>query len=144
MHHLAWQTLPRRVSAQTPSRPAWQQRADRLRSVPLTAVLDRSGAVPDRADPRKWHTAQGVLSVTGAKFINWNLSRGGGGAIDLVMHLHGLGFGQALAWLESHFAASVIPPVSKPGQLPVSGDGCDALQAAGDVVHVQPWFDSAI
>ena len=107
------------MSARTPSRPAWQERADRLRAVPLTAVLDRSGAVPDRADPHKWHTAQGVLSVTGAKFINWHLGRGGGGAIDLVMHLHGLGFGQALEWLESHFTASVIPPVSAPPPPPL-------------------------
>jgi hypothetical protein len=70
--------------------------------------------VPDRADPHKWHTAQGALSVTGAKFINWRLGGGGGGAIDLVMHLHGLGFGQALEWLETHFASSAHPPLSAP------------------------------
>lgn len=93
---------------------SWRQRADRLRALPLTRVLRGSGAVPDRADPHKWHTAQGVLSVTGTQFMNWNLGRGGGGAIDLVRHLHGLGFGQALEWLESHFTASVIPPVSAP------------------------------
>jgi len=88
----------------------WRARADRLRAVPLTDVLRRSGAQPDRGDPHKWHTAQGVLSVTGTKFINWNLGHGGGGAIDLVMHLHGLGFGQALAWLERHAATVMIPP----------------------------------
>jgi hypothetical protein len=93
-------------------RAAWPERADRLRAVALTAVLRRSGAQPDRFDPHKWHTAQGVLSVTGTQFFNWNLGHGGGGAIDLVMHLHGLGFGQALAWLERHFAAAVSWPVS--------------------------------
>ena len=90
----------------------WRERADRLRALPLSRVLRCSGAVPDRADPHKWHTAQGVLSVTGAQFINWNLGCGGGGAIDLVMHLHGLGFGQALEWLERHGAATPTPPVS--------------------------------
>jgi len=93
---------------------SWRQRADRLRALPLSVVLRRSGAVPDRADPHKWHTAQGVLSVTGAKFIHWNLGRGGGGAIDLVMHLHGLGFGQALEWLEAHGAAFTIPRPKAP------------------------------
>jgi hypothetical protein len=90
-----------------------------MRAVPLAAVLDRSGAVPDRADPHKWHTAQGVLSLTGTQFMNWHLGRGGGGAIDLVMHLHGVGFGQALEWLESHFTTSVIPPVSPPPRPPL-------------------------
>jgi len=90
-----------------------------MRAVPLTAVLDRSGAVPDRADPHKWHTAQGVLSVTGAKFINWRLGRGGGGAIDLVIHLHGVGFGQALEWLESRFTSNPVPPVSAPTRPPL-------------------------
>lgn len=93
----------------------WRERAQRLRAVPLTAVLQFSQAQPDRWDPHKWHTSQGVLSVSGAKFINWSRGRGGGGAIDLVIHLHGLGFGQALEWLERHFAlATTAPPTSLP------------------------------
>jgi len=78
---------------------SWRQRAQRLRALPLTTVLQLSGAQPDRYDPRKWHTGRGVLSVTGTRFMNWNCGQGGGGAIDLVMHLHQLGFGQALEWL---------------------------------------------
>jgi hypothetical protein len=86
-------------------------------------VLRLSGAQPDRSDPHKWHTPQGVLSVRGAKFINWNLGQGGGGAIDLVMHVHRLGFGQALEWLEEHFTAPAIlspaPPPRPTLALPV-------------------------
>lgn len=74
-----------------------------VRSTPLEAVLRLSGAQPDRHDRRKWHTAQGVLSVTGAKFMNWTRAQGGGGAIDLVMHLHRLGFAQAVQWLAHSF-----------------------------------------
>jgi hypothetical protein len=85
----------------------------------LAAVLRLSGAQPDRWDPHKWHTPQGVLSVTGAKFINWNLGQGGGGAIDLVMHLHGLGFGQALQWLERHGAGGPARPVTDPPRPPL-------------------------
>jgi hypothetical protein len=98
---------------------SWRQRADRLRALPLTLVLRGSGAVPDRADPHKWHTAQGVLSVTGTQFMNWQRGRGGGGAIDLVMHLHGVGFGQALEWLEARGATSPIPPVRPPPRPPL-------------------------
>ena len=97
----------------------WQERAHRMRAVPLTGVLHRSGAVPDRADPHKWHTSQGVLSVTGTQFMNWHLGRGGGGAIDLVMHLHQLGFGQALEWLERHCASVAVQSVSAPPRSPL-------------------------
>ena len=97
----------------------WQERADRLRAVPLNLVLRHSGAEPDRADPHKWHTPQGVLSVAGSKFINWRLGRGGGGAIDLAMHLYGLGFGQALEWLERHCVSVAVQPVNAPPRPPL-------------------------
>ena len=94
---------------------SWRERAQRLRAVPLVSVLRLSGAQPDRYDGRKWHTRQGVLSLTGTQFINWNRGQGGGGAIDLVMHLHELSFGQALEWLESHFgAAAIVAPAPPP------------------------------
>ena len=96
MCHLANQDDRRAVN--------WRARADRLRAVPLLVVLAELDATPDPHDPAKWHTAQGVLSVTGPKFMNWNQGLGGGGAIDLVMHVRQLGFGQALEWLEHRFA----------------------------------------
>jgi hypothetical protein len=84
--------------------------ANQVRAIPLESVLRLSGAQPDRYDQRKWHTAQGALSITGAKFMNWNRGVGGGGAIDLVMHLHNLGFQQAVQWLEQRFLAPALAP----------------------------------
>lgn len=98
----------------------WRERAQKLRAVPLTAVLQLCGAQPDPDDPRKWHTGQGVLTVTGPKFMNWNCGRGGGGAIDLVMHLQGLGFGQTLEWLENHFGTAALLAVAPPLRSPLS------------------------
>ena len=60
----------------------FQQRrvwAPGLRAIPLERVLTLCGAQLDHYDRHKWHTPAGVLSVTGAKFINWNLGTGGGG-----------------------------------------------------------------
>ncbi len=96
----------------------WRARADRLRTLPLPVVLAALKAVRDPDDPAKWRTARGVLSVTGTKFINWNLDLGGGGAIDLVMHVRQVGFGQALEWLELHFgtAAALLPQATLPAQ----------------------------
>jgi hypothetical protein len=90
-----------------------RQRADRLRLIPLPAVLRLCGAQPDRHDHSKWHTAVGTISVTGAKFINWNRGIGGGGAIDLVIHLRNLPFQQTLDWLEGQFPHPP-PPVPVP------------------------------
>jgi hypothetical protein len=78
-------------------------------------VLRETGAQRDRSDKAKWHTPQGAISITGMKFMNWHQGRGGGGAIDLAMHLNGLDFPAAVAWLQRHF---VIPPDSGPPPAP--------------------------
>jgi hypothetical protein len=83
-----------------------RQRAAVVRTVPLETVLIFRGAVRDRHDRSKWHTEQGPLSVTGLKFMNWQRGQGGGGAIDLAMHLADVDFRTAVGWLEQHLAAS--------------------------------------
>lgn len=86
-----------------------RERADRVREISLRSVLLALGAQQDQSDKAKWHTSRGVISVTGCKFINWHSATGGGGAIDLVIHLHGLDFKGAIAWLCDRF----------PGHLPM-------------------------
>jgi hypothetical protein len=85
-----------------------RRRAAVVRAAPLESVLLLRGAVRDGRDRRKWHTERGPLSVTGPQFMNWYTCHGGGGAIDLVMHLAGVDFRAALAWLEGHLAAGVL------------------------------------
>ena len=81
--------------------PTGRERTDRLRAIPLPHILRAIDAKPDPHDPLKWHTPRGVLSVNGAKFFNWNESTGGGGAIDLAMHLNRMDFKEAIDWLLS-------------------------------------------
>jgi hypothetical protein len=91
---------------------------ERIRALPLPAVLQAAGATADRHDPARWHSPEGVISVTGCKFFNWNRDTGGGGAIDLVIHLYGLDFQGALAWLCGHFprCECISPPPSSTGR----------------------------
>ena len=77
-------------------------------------MLPLCGAQPDRLDKRKWHTSAGALSITGVKFMNWHDSVGGGGAIDLVMHLNHLDFKAAVDWLAHHFPGFLPPPPVPP------------------------------
>lgn len=105
-----------------------RQRTDHLRAIPLADVLRACGAQPDPHDPHKWHTPRGVLSVTGAKFINWNQGVGGGGAIDLIIHLHHLGFRQALDWLGLHFPTLSTQPVPPWAEIPLRLPACEPAQ----------------
>jgi hypothetical protein len=105
-----------------------RQRAVAVRHIPLPAVLAEWGAAPDRRDKAKWHTDQGPLSVSGAKFMNWQRDTGGGGAIDLVMHLGGLDFRAALVWLEQHFPAFCTATGGS-----AAGESCESRP--GNTVH---------
>lgn len=90
--------------------------ADRVRAIPLEAVLRALSARPDRHDAAKWHTDKGPLSVTGAKFMNWRYGVGGGGAIDLALHLLDCDFRTALLWLARRFPeAGHMPEAHVPG-----------------------------
>jgi len=90
--------------------------ADRVRGVPLPSVLLAVGAEPDPGDKARWHTPQGMISVTGCKFMNWKSTTGGGGAIDLVIHLYGMDFRSAVAWLVRRFPGGIPaqPPCATP------------------------------
>jgi hypothetical protein len=92
-----------------------------LRGVPLSEVLTRLGAVRDARDKARWKTVRGSLSVTGMRFYNWHEHAGGGGAIDLVMHLKGVDFRRAVAWLQESFGHLVAasPPRDGPFSPPV-------------------------
>lgn len=77
-----------------------KSRLAELREIPLDAVLERFGAQRDPQDPtRNWKTPAGRMTVTGSQFYNHDATQGGGGAIDLVMHLGGFRFKEAIAWL---------------------------------------------
>lgn len=80
---------------------------ERLREIPLRAILLAAGCMPDARDPRyNWRTPAGRISLSRENNMQWynhDQGRGGGGAIDLTIHLTGLEFREAVAWLASHF-----------------------------------------
>jgi len=96
------------------------QRADCARTIPLIDVLSRVGAKKDKHDRSKWLTSAGIVSVTAQKFFNWSKNTGGGGAIDLVMHIHRFHFHQALVWLEDNFNCSSTPLVQRRRTAPLT------------------------
>jgi len=86
-----------------------QQQIESLRQIDLKQILNFCGCSPHRLDKCKWHTPCGTISLKGQKFMNWSKNKGGGGAIDLVCHLRGDDFKQAVMWLVSNFEPSSLP-----------------------------------
>ncbi len=87
-----------------------KSRANIVREIDPVNVLKRTGAIQDRFDKAKWHTSLGVISVTGPKFMNWSQGVGGGGAIDLIIHLEKFDFKTAVYWLEDNFPSHLQTP----------------------------------
>jgi len=93
------------VEAYTYSEQAleWQKKyqdlANKVRDIPLEQVVYELGLDPDPKDKHKWIHENHIINITGSKFYDWQHLKGGGGAIDLVMHVNGCDFKQAVAWL---------------------------------------------
>lgn len=85
-----------------------RKKADSVRNIDLSTLLQHHGCTKDPRDKAKWHTPRGVISVNGQKFMNWTLGTGGGGAIDLVIHLQGVGFKNAVFWLCDNFSSTPV------------------------------------
>jgi Plasmid recombination enzyme/Protein of unknown function (DUF3991) len=88
----------------------WQQNyqamTGQLRQIPLTQVAYESGLDPDWQDKQKWRGEIHTINITGEKFYDWQKMKGGGGAIDLVMHLQNVSFTEAIDWLGDRFGAA--------------------------------------
>ena len=83
--------------------------ADYVRGIALEEILKQTGSIKQRYDKSKWQTCQGVISISvssnGQKFMNWTAGIGGGGAIDLVIHLNECNFKTAVFWLLDNIAS---------------------------------------
>ncbi|MFT3831344.1 MAG: MobV family relaxase [Opitutaceae bacterium] len=79
-------------------------RTEAARDVPLSLVAEQYFQTPGQKEGSSdvWEAPDHKLVITGAKFYDHKPSQqtGGGGAIDLVMHLWGVRFGTALEIIE--------------------------------------------
>jgi hypothetical protein len=77
--------------------------ANQVRDLPLEQVAYELGLDPDPLNKHKWQHENHIINITGSKFYDWQHLKGGGGAIDLVMHVNHCDFKQAVAWLNDRF-----------------------------------------
>jgi len=69
------------------------------RQLDLRDTMQTLGGAQDRYDTHKWRVNDEHISINGERFYNHDRQSGGGGSIDLVMHVTGYSFKQAVAYL---------------------------------------------
>ncbi|NEZ55407.1 strawberry notch C-terminal domain-containing protein [Adonisia turfae] len=95
------------------SKPSLQEIADEVRNLDLEVIAANLGLEQDRYDKHKWRDGDHIISISQTLFMDWLADKGGGGAIDLVMHVQGVEFRSAVEWLSGQdlSAVPVIAPV---------------------------------
>lgn len=78
---------------------AMKKEAAWVRDIDLRLIAEKLGGQRDRYDKKQWSINGEKISIEDQKFFNFNQNQGGGGAIDLVMHIENLDFKQAVSWL---------------------------------------------
>ena len=100
----------------TPFNDPWRARAAQVRDGSLEPLAVQLGYRPDPANPARWKRPGSVLSIRGAQFFDHRQGRGGGGAIDLVMHVRGCRFRAAVEFLERQLGLPQPAPASPPAR----------------------------
>lgn len=81
---------------------------DHLRWISPEFVMLRLGCIRDRRERNKWRTPRDeVITIDGDKVFNHSTGMGGGGALDVVMHVTGWTLGASAGWLRRFAATSV-------------------------------------
>ncbi len=96
-----------RIKTQNKEIEKWKTKyadiANKMRDLSLAKVAYELGLDPDPKDKHKWQNQHHIINITGSKFYDWKQTTGGGGAIDLVMHVNECDFKQSVAWLNERF-----------------------------------------
>lgn len=88
--------------------------AQQLREIPLNEIASRLGLLRDKHDKHKWWGEGQIVSINDQKFYDHLNLKGGYGAIDLVMHVQGGDFKEALQWLADGISELPRVPVRSP------------------------------
>ena len=98
-----------------PSRQRLREHAERVRGHPLEPLAERLGYRRDPRHRQRWRREGSVLSIRGSQFFDHACDRGGGGAIDLVMHARRCGFRQAVDFLSDQPVPTIptAPPTAR-------------------------------
>jgi hypothetical protein len=102
------QALKQQLEAENQQlRSELSQQAEQLRDLPLDSVAWQLGLTKTKGDD-KYHGENHIINIDRTQWYDFHPSqdKGGGGAIDLVMHVNQCDFKEARAWLQDRFGES--------------------------------------
>ena len=121
----------------------WRELASQCREIPLEEVVVMLGSEKDPQDPQKWNTTAGPIWLgkgkDSQKFFDHLTGKGGGGAIDLAMHLQRCDFKQAvsaLAGMLGHTKSHCPPPGRKAATAPGNATDDHFIRAPAETRHL--------
>ena len=98
------QQLEERVKELEKEVVQWKAQANQLRDLSLEDVAYNLGLDSDDKGRNRWQGQGHIINIDGSKFYDFSREqRGGGGAIDLVMHVKECNFKQAVVWVHDGF-----------------------------------------
>ncbi|QFS52989.1 MobV family relaxase [Nostoc sphaeroides] len=102
--------LQQRIQELEASKNQWLQQATLLRELALEDVAWQLGLDRDGNQANRWKGHGYIINIDGPKFYDFapGSQKGGGGAIDLVMHVNNCDFKKAIAWLSDRFGESGV------------------------------------
>jgi hypothetical protein len=102
--------LQQRIQELEAAKNQWLQQAALLRELALEDVAWQLGLDRDDNQPNSWKGHGHIINIDGSKFYDFAPSsqKGGGGAIDLVMHVNNYDFKTAISWLHDRFGSSGV------------------------------------
>lgn len=106
--------LEQTVAQLTKENLSLRQQVQQLRDLPLEDVAWQLGLNPDWKNFNRWQGRNHIIDINKSKFYDFHPNQvyGGGGSIDLVMHVNECDFTTALAWLNQHYGSSCMERAS--------------------------------
>jgi hypothetical protein len=95
--------------------------ANQVRSIPINEVLESMGFKGRKEGVSTMFSSdRHAINVTGDRFFDHKFQKGGGGAIDVVMHVKEVNFKEACLWLSDRFLGGRAPSQQPPLPFPVA------------------------
>jgi len=112
------------------------------RQLDLRDTIQTLGGAQDRYDTHKWRVNDEHISINGERFYNHDRQSGGGGSIDLVMHVTGYTFRQAVAYLNHEAGPELaVAAAAQHGARERMAQGQEIVERGERAPFIQPQAD---
>jgi hypothetical protein len=112
------------------------------RQLDLRDTIQTLGGAQDRYDTHKWRVNDEHISINGERFYNHDQQKGGGGSIDLVMHVTGYTFKQAVAYLNHEAGPELaVAAAAQHGARERMAQGQEIVERGERAPFIQPQAD---